>query len=131
MSFNFAVFANGSQTNHKMTVRIGRAIIAGLIGLSVATLPMAAGFTAGVPTSAATEISASDCDHHHSPPSDTTQKGADGCMAACALNCFNFTATSLSGIVFSPPASVVLKPVRTRINVASRIGSPPFRPPRV
>jgi hypothetical protein len=116
-----------------MTARIGRAIFAVLIGLSVATLPMAAGFAAGVPTSAATEVSASDCDHHHNAPSDTTQKAADdcACMAACALNCFNFTATSFSGIVFSPPASAVLKPVRTRINVASRMGSPPFRPPRV
>jgi hypothetical protein len=116
-----------------MTARIGRAIFAVLIGLSVATLPMAAGFTAGVPTSAATEVSASDCDRHHSAPNDMTQKAADDCtcMAACALNCFNFTASSFSGIVFLLPAPVVLKPVRTRINVASRMGSTPFRPPRV
>jgi hypothetical protein len=124
------VFAIGTQTKHKMTARIGRTIFAVLIGLSVATLPTAAGFTAGVPTSAATEVSASDCDHHHSPRSDTTQKGADGCMAACALNCFNFTATSFSGIVFSPPVSAALKLVRTRVNVDSRSASPPFRPPR-
>ena len=126
------VFAIGTQTKHKMTARIGRAIFAVLIGLSVATLPMAAGFAAHVPTTAATEVSASDCDRHHNAPSDTTQKAADdcACMAACALNCFNFTATSFFGIVYSP-TSAPLKLVRTRINVTSRMGNPPFRPPRV
>ena len=29
------------------------------------------------------------------------------------------------------PATATLKLVRTRVNVASRMGSPPFRPPRV
>ena len=126
------VFAIDVRTKGKMTIRIGRAIIAVLIGLSVATLPEAAGLVVGVPTAAATQVSGPDCDNHHRAPSDTTQKTADdgGCIAACALNCFNFTATNFSGIVFSPPASAALKLVRTRVNVASRMGSPPFRPPR-
>jgi hypothetical protein len=118
-----------------MTIRIGRTIFAVLVGLSVATLPAAIGFAANAPT--ATEISASetmpDCDHHHhNVPSDKTQKTADNCacIAACALKCFNFTATVFSGIAFSSPASAALKPVRTRIHVSSRMASPPFRPPR-
>jgi hypothetical protein len=116
-------------------MRIGRTIIAILISLSVATLPAAVGFAASVPS--ATEMSASaampDCEHHrHAAPADKTQKTADdpACMAACALHCFNFTATVFSDIAFSSPASAALKPVRTSGIFASRMGSPPFRPPR-
>jgi len=121
-------------TKYDMTLRIGRTIFAVLIGLSVATLPAATGFAANAAT--ATEMSASkampDCDHHHNAPSDKTQKTAGdcACMAACALTCFSFTAPGFSGITFSSPASAALKPVRTSTNVSSRMGSPPYRPPR-
>jgi uncharacterized protein involved in copper resistance len=124
-------------TKYNMTLRIGRAIFAVLIGLSVAMLPAATAFAAHVAT--ATEMSAAeampDCDHHqhhHNAPSDKTQKTAGdcACMAACALTCFSFTAPGFSGITFSSPASTALKPVRTVTNVSSRMGSPPYRPPR-
>jgi len=121
-------------TKYDMTPRIGRTIFAVLIGLSVATLPAATGFAASAAT--ATEMLASkampDCDHHHNAPSDKTQKTAGdcACMAACALTCFSFTAPGFSGITFSSPASAALKPVRTSTNVSSRMGSPPYRPPR-
>jgi hypothetical protein len=121
-------------TKYDMTLRIGRTIFAVLIGLSVATLPAATGFAASAAT--ATEMSASkampDCDHHHNAPSDKTQKTAGdcACMAACALTCFSFTAPGFSGITFSSLASATLKPVRTSTNVSSRMGSPPYRPPR-
>lgn len=120
-----------------MNLRIGRTIVAVLISLAVATLPAATGFAAHVAT--ATETSAAkavpDCNHHqhhHSAPSDNTQKTAGdcACMAACALTCFSFTAPGFSGITFSPPASAALKLVRASTNVSSRTGSPPFRPPR-
>jgi hypothetical protein len=117
-----------------MTLRIGRTIFAVLIGLSVATLPAVTGFAANVAT--ATEMSTPngmpDCDHHHHAPSDKTKKTATdcACMAVCALTCFSFTAPGFSGITFSPPASVALKPVHASANVSSRMGSPPFRPPR-
>jgi len=121
-------------TKYNMNLRIGRTIFAVLIGLSVATLPAATGFAANAAT--ATDVSASkampDCDHHHNAPSDKTQKTACdcACMAACALTCFSFTAPGSSGITFSSPASTALKPVRTDTNVSSRMGSPPYRPPR-
>jgi hypothetical protein len=118
-----------------MPKRIGRTIIAIIISLSVASLPAAIGIAASAPS--ATEMSASaampDCEHHRrTAPADKTQKIADdsACMASCALHCFNYTASVFSGIVFSSPASAALKPVRTSDNVASRMGSPPFRPPR-
>jgi len=121
-------------TKYNMTLRIGRTIFAVLISLAVATLPAATGFAANVAT--ATKMSASkampDCDHHRQTPSDKTKRTATdcACMAACALTCFSFTAPGFSGITFSSPASTALKPVRTDTNVSSRMGSPPYRPPR-
>jgi hypothetical protein len=121
-------------TKLNMIGRIGRAIFAVLIGLSIAMLPATIGFAAGVAT--ATEISASkampDCDHHHNAPDIQTHKAINGsaCMADCALSCFGFTATGYSGISFSSPASAALKPVRVSDAISSRMGKPPFRPPR-
>lgn len=117
-----------------MTLRIGRTIFAVLITLSVAVLPAAAGFATGGKIAAVSVSEAvPDCDHHHySLPSDTKQKNADDCasMAGCALKCFNFTELAISGIVFSSPVSAELKPVHRCGDVSSRMGSPPFRPPR-
>lgn len=118
-----------------MTLRIGRIIIAILISLSVATLPATAGFAASVLTASKMPVSVAmpDCDHHHKVPSGQTQKIIDNCasMAACALTCFNFIGTPLSGFVYLPPSSTALKPVRISAHVSSRMGSPPFRPPRI
>jgi hypothetical protein len=117
-----------------MTLRIGRNIIAILISLSVATLPAAAGFVSNMPTASKMPVSVAmaDCEHHDKVPSGQTQKTTDNCasMAACALTCFNFTGTPLSGFVCLSPSSTALKPVRMTAHVSSLMGSPPFRPPR-
>ena len=129
----FADSSFDALAKYPMTLRIGRTIFAVLVGLSVATLPAAVGLASVAPSAAAMEVSASDCDHHHhTAPSDKTQKTADdsACMASCALHCFNFTATGFSGVVFSTTASAALKLVRTRSHVVSQMGNPPFRPPR-
>jgi hypothetical protein len=116
-------------------MRIGRTIFTALVALSVATLPAAIGFASGATT--AMEISASpampDCNHHHhNAPGGKTQKSMDdgACMAACALNCFNFMAAAFSGIAYSSSAGAELKPVHASNIFASQMGSPPFRPPR-
>lgn len=104
-----------------------------LVGLSVATLPASLGFAGAAPMAVSASQAMPDCEHHHTAPSDKTHKIADddsACMAACALHCFNFTATGFSGVVFSTTASATLKLVRTPSRVASQLGSPPFRPPR-
>jgi len=116
-----------------MNKRIGRAILAVVIALSVAILPATAGFAAGGNTA---EVSASarapDCDHHHDIPNNTTQKSTDGCdsMAGCALKCFNITVVSFSSLTISSSPSVALDPVRMESKVTARMGNPPFRPPR-
>jgi hypothetical protein len=126
------VFAIGTQTKHKMTARIGRAIIVVLIGLSVATLPMAAGFAAHVPTTAATEVLASDCDHLHNAPVGKTQKSGSDCisMASCVLHCFSFTGVAAADVAFVPIIGATLQPLRAGNHLSSQLGSLPFRPPR-
>ena len=129
----FADSSFDALAKYLMTLRIGRTIFAVLVGLSVATLPAAVGLASVAPSAAATEVSASDCDHHHhTAPSDRTQKTADdcACMAACALKGFSLAGVTFSGIVFASPASTALKLVRASNNVFAQMGSPPFRPPR-
>jgi hypothetical protein len=117
-----------------MIRRIGRAIFAVLIGLSVATLPATGGFTVGATKTTERSVAnaASDCDHHHKAPSGDTQKTAEdsACMAGCALNCFNFVAPGIAGIALSSPVGATLKPIRMTSGAPSSMGSPPFRPPR-
>ena len=114
-------------------MRIGRAIFAVLIGLSVAVLPATIGFASGVTTAA--EISAAqampDCDHHHNAPAGQPHHAInDGaCISGCALSCFGFAATGYSDISFSSPVGDALKSVHVSNAVASRMASPPFRPP--
>lgn len=117
-----------------MRFRIARIIVAALVFLAVAALPAVTSFAAGATT--AMGISAShampDCDHYLHAPGDKSHKTADdgACMAACALNCFNFVATAFFGIAYSSPVSVAIELVRTSNNVTSQMGNPPFRPPR-
>jgi hypothetical protein len=117
-----------------MPFRIGRIIVAALVALAVAMLPATIGFAAGAPTAIGTSASQAmpDCDHHHHAPSDKTQKTADdgACMAACALNCFNFMTTAFSGIAYAVLSSAALLPVPASSNISSQMGNPPFRPPR-
>lgn len=117
-----------------MSLRIAQAILAVAIALSVATLPATTGFAAVA--SSMTDMSVSgdmpDCDQHsRAAPANKSQKTADDCMAACALLCFNFTATDFSGVAFSSPASAALKSFRMNGHVSSLMGNPPFRPPRI
>jgi hypothetical protein len=112
---------------------IGKAILALVVALSVATLPATAGFAANNRAMDATaSVAMPDCEHHHHAPAPQKQNSADdsACVTACTLSCFGFTATGVSAIAFSPPASTALKPVHASNILASRMGSPPFRPPR-
>ncbi len=74
-------------------MRIGRTIVAVLVALSVATLPAATGFAAGVPSAAemSTSQTMPDCEHHrHNAPDHKTQKDhgrfrVHGCLRAPLL----------------------------------------------
>jgi uncharacterized protein involved in copper resistance len=120
-------------------MRIGRAILALLIALSVAMLPAGAGVTQSPEPAdmsatdmsatdmSATDMSDMDCCPHKASPCD---KAIDCCtMAACALKCFNFAGTSSSTIVFPSSFANLAIPFGGG-PPPSQTGSPPFRPPR-
>ena len=118
---------------YTMTLSVGRAILAIVISLSVAILPATVGYAvnAGILEMSASAVMP-DCDHGHGASGDPMQKPAHdcACMAACALSCFNFTATACSDITFSSSASAALKPVHTADKLPVQMANAPFRPPR-
>jgi hypothetical protein len=126
-------------------MRIGRTILAFLLAISVAMLPVAGNAmlrsgptdmspmagaddmsaTAGTGMSASADMDMDCCPHQ----ADQSGKAVGGCMAGCAL-CFSMAMAHPSLVVFSVlPADIgpsfVAHPDR------SPPGHPPFRPPRV
>ena len=113
------------------SAHIGRTILALLICVSVAMLPVAGGIAAPADASSISEvmISAHDCCDHDGMPVDKMIKDCQA-AAGCASKCF-----SLYGVIVSSPIthlpviaaddSLVTKTFRPQI------GSLPFRPPRV
>ena len=113
----------------RSTMKIYRIILALLIALSVATLPVAGGI-ATIAQSADISMAASmdGCDRPVMP----CHKAIDDCqsMASCALKCFNFSAMSFSIV----PFQVVLAdrtPGFAAAPFRGQTSSPPLRPPRV
>jgi hypothetical protein len=111
---------------------IGRTILAGLIAVSVALLPAAAGAAFKAPPVSSMEMPASQpmddgCPGH----ANSGDKGTGDCtsMAACAINCFNFTGVDPS-VLPVPPLQTVIGPVPADEILASQPANPPFRPPR-
>ena len=112
-------------------MRLGRTIVALLVALTVAVLPLAGGPAAALDS---VEFSAVEPMHNccdHGSPCDETSKAVIDCasMAACAVKCFSYAGTVLPNAVVVRLGSS-LDPVRDSDLVASQIGNPPFRPPR-
>lgn len=116
-----------------MNNRISRAILATLIALSVALLPIAASVAVSSKAAAAVvTASMPDCDHHRALPAHAPQKTDDGCdsMAGCALKCFNVTQIGFFAVDFASSPGAAIEPIWLEKKLASHMGSPPFRPPR-
>ena len=110
---------------------LGRTLLTLLIVLSVAMLPAASGARAvakSMDTAGMGAMDGMDCCPHKTNPCDKANDCAS--MAACALKCFGFSATSPSGVVF-PTFVSSLNPFFGTNAFHSQKGSPPFRPPRV
>ena len=112
-------------------MRLGRTIVALLVALSVAIIPLAGGARAvldSVEFSAVEPIH--DCCDHGSP-CDEAAKAVNDCasVAACAVKCFNYAVTVLPNVVVVRRGSS-LDPIRDSGLVVAQIGNPPFRPPR-
>jgi len=110
-------------------MRIGRTILAALIAISVAMVPMAAGAFAKMMDTPASMTLDDGCMHHGKKAGD---KAADDCaaMAACALKCFNFSQPA-SATLNAPHVVLAAMSERASPHVDSLQGLPPFRPPRI
>ncbi len=117
-----------------------RSVLIAMVAIAVTAMPAGAGFIAPVKASdnASTEMVAaaaipSDCEHGGAMPADHhgPKPGHDcASMASCAATCFNYAGTAVPSVPL--PSNVSrLPPVRATAFVPSRLGSPPFRPPRI
>ena len=86
-------------------MRIGRTILAFLVSLSLAMLPMAGALAVPSDEPTASEVvvaSAHDCCDHGSTPADHVMKECQA-SAGCTAKCFNFYAPVFSGVAIPSP----------------------------
>jgi hypothetical protein len=113
-------------------MRVGRTILALLVALSLALLPLSRPFAmASDETTAATEAVASQ-DHHCDHDGMPGDRGMKDCQASadCAAKCANAYAVVFSGVMIPAPiggmeSSFISNPFH------SLPASPPYRPPRI
>jgi hypothetical protein len=112
-------------------MRIGRTILAFLVALSLALLPMAGAFAVPSDEPTASDVvvaSEHDCCDHESMPADHMMKDCQA-SASCTAKCLNFYALVFSGVTIPLPiggteSHFVSNPFH------SQTASPPYRPPR-
>ncbi len=122
----------------RQAVSIIRTILVALIALSVAVLPAAGGMMpaakqGGTLRSEQASSAAMPVDCQHSVPvRDHGSKPLNDCagMASCAVNCFSYAGTTVPVIALAPTCSTPHPIIEAGVAM-SKIGSPPFRPPRV
>src|SRR5262245_43192560 len=112
-------------------MRIGRTILAFLVALSLALLPMAGAFAIPSDAPMASDVGvgpAHDCCDHESTPADHVMKE---CLASagCTAKCFNFYAVVFSGVAVPSPTGGA-EPLFVSNPFHSQTASPPYRPPR-
>jgi hypothetical protein len=117
---------------------IGRIILALLVAISVAMLPIAGSASMAAKSSQMHGISAaqsmsssedmSDCPHHAKHRGKSTCDR--DCMASCALSFFGIAGMGSVAVAFPPLFASMVPPLASDPH-RSRPGNPPFRPPRV
>ena len=131
-------------------MRIGRTILAFLVALSLALLPMAGAFAVPSDEPIASDVvvasadhhcdhesmdsevvvaSSHDCCDHQSIPADHMMKECNA-SAGCTAKCFSVVALLFSGVEIPPPTGGTASPFVSN-SFYSQTASPPYRPPRV
>lgn len=113
-------------------MRIGRAILAFLVALSLAALPMAGAFAVQKDDVAPAEMqmaSSHECCDDEGMPAGPAMKECQA-SAGCVAKCFNVFAAVFSSSSILPPTGGTASPFASDPFV-SQTSSPPFRPPRV
>lgn len=116
-----------------MMIRLVQIGLLLLVTLSVALLPVAPLHAARAKTNDPMAFSVTpDCsDHHSRPTSDTFGNGISGMATAqCGVACSASFTTPASAVALSLAVVAASAPVLADSGVVSKIGSPPFRPPR-
>ncbi len=110
-------------------MRIARTILALVIAVAVATLPMVGGFAAAA--SAAGVTSMSDCGHHDLQHKSHHKNSVGDCpsMAACAVNCFVFV-TPVAASLPLPLLAATIEPELASPVLLAHTDGRVFRPPR-
>src|SRR3974390_1593910 len=119
-------------------MRLIRTILIAVIAISVAAVPSTAGFVLAAKASEGAightvgmSSMPTGCEHHRPAAERGSRPSADcDSMAACAANCFNYAGTVVPAVAPGPTAAR-LQPIAAAGLVASNIGHPPFRPPRI
>jgi hypothetical protein len=112
-------------------MRIGRTILAFLVALSLATLPMAGAFAVPKDEVTASEVavtSAHDCCEGDGTPAGHATKECQA-AAGCATKCFSVFAVALSGAPIPPPTGGT-DPLFFSNPIYLQTADLPFRPPR-
>jgi hypothetical protein len=109
-----------------------RTILALLIALSVASLPVAGAAAFKLKSQEMTEMSAFEPMDDCCPPAADPCKSMRGCgsMAACMVNCLSYSGGMSSPLVY-PVTLAALMPLFESGILHSQTSCPPFRPPRV
>ena len=112
-------------------MRVARTILAFLVALSLATLPLAGAFAVPGDEPMASDVvvaSAHDCCDHESMPADHVMKECQA-AAGCSAKCFNFYAVVFSGVAIPSPTGGTESRFASN-PFYSQTASPPYRPPR-
>jgi hypothetical protein len=109
---------------------IGRTILVALVAFSVAMLPVAGAMARGVSPATSLTTAEDDCCPHGKP---CEKKTSDDCgsVAGCALKCFNFFGTMVSGVTVRPTLPAEIEPWLASLGVLRNSTAPPLPPPRV
>ncbi len=105
-----------------------RALLVGLVALSVALLPLGGIASAMSPDTVLTATQ-TDCCHDGKP----CEKGMDDCgtSAGCVLKCFQLSASITQPVAVPLTASALKRPALVRETFGTPPENPPLPPPRI
>jgi hypothetical protein len=112
-------------------MQVSRTILAVLVALSLAMLPLAGATAAPLKSTdhMASEV-AHDCCHHGSPCDDHANSAGDhAARGICAKCCSSLAAVFFADV--AAPLKAAVPAIHAGTPLPSHIASPPFRPPRV
>jgi hypothetical protein len=114
-------------------MRIGRAIVAVLVAVAVALLPVASSAVSAAKIDGAVAVDmTAPVEADQGTPCDHGGKAIDDCvsLSACALKCFAYAGTALPRLAIPLMAMRIARAFASD-DVVTRAGAPPFRPPRL